>query len=156
MKKIKKISLIVAIIVALIIIDQVIKTIIPREPLNIIEGTLKLTYTENTGGAFGIGGDSLIAIILANVIVLGIAIRFLIVQFDKIDKPTKVMICLIIAGGASNFIDRLIKGYVVDYIDINEIFPYPIFNLADICIVIGWVGLVILTIKATAKSVKKK
>ena len=44
---------------------------------------------------------------------------------------------MVISGGVSNLIDRLVRGNVVDYIDINEIISYPVFNIADICIVIG-------------------
>lgn len=44
---------------------------------------------------------------------------------------------MIISGGISNLIDRIFKGYVVDYIDISQLFNYPIFNIADISIVIG-------------------
>ena len=49
------------------------------------------------------------------------------------------MLCtsLIIAGGTGNLIDRAMYGFVVDYIDINELFSYPMFNFADCCVVIG-------------------
>lgn len=49
---------------------------------------------------------------------------------------------MIISGGLSNLIDRLSRGYVVDYIDINQIFNYPVFNIADICVVIGVILLI--------------
>ena len=49
---------------------------------------------------------------------------------------------MILGGGISNLIDRLFRGYVIDYIDINNIFKYPIFNLADIFIVIGVITIV--------------
>lgn len=44
---------------------------------------------------------------------------------------------MVISGGISNLIDRVFRGYVVDYIDINEIISYPIFNIADISVFIG-------------------
>lgn len=44
---------------------------------------------------------------------------------------------MILGGGISNLLDRVFRGYVVDYIDINYLIKYPIFNLADILIVIG-------------------
>ena len=52
---------------------------------------------------------------------------------------------MILGGGISNLIDRLFRGFVIDYLDINYLFKYPIFNLADICIVIG-VFLIIMSL----------
>ena len=57
----------------------------------------------------------------------------------------KTAYSLILAGGITNLIDRLFRGFVVDYIDINELFYYPVFNLADICIIVG-ILVVIVTI----------
>ena len=51
---------------------------------------------------------------------------------------------LILAGGISNFIDRVFRGYVVDYIDITPIFNFPVFNLEDAVIIIGWIMFVVL------------
>lgn len=58
---------------------------------------------------------------------------------------------MIISGGLSNLIDRLSRGYVVDYIDINQIFNYPVFNIADICVVIGVILLIGYIIVQTIK-----
>ena len=52
----------------------------------------------------------------------------------------------IIGGGLANLVDRLFRGYVIDYIDINNLFTYPIFNIADICIVIGVIMIICLLI----------
>ena len=49
---------------------------------------------------------------------------------------------MVISGGLSNLIDRIFRGHVVDYIDINQIFNYPVFNIADICVVIGAILLI--------------
>lgn len=115
-----------------------------------------MTYVQNTGAAFSLGQGNGIQFIIINAIVLGIMIRFLILQFEKMDSVTKVMLCLILAGGISNLLDRLIRGFVVDYIDIRQLFSFPIFNIADIYVVIGWVMLVALTIRYTIKEVKNK
>lgn len=49
----------------------------------------------------------------------------------------KACISLIVAGGAGNLYDRLTRGFVVDFIDINALFSYPMFNLADCFVVVG-------------------
>ena len=78
MERAKKIIIIVLLILILIVADQIAKSIVPRDGMEIISGALKLTYTENTGGAFGIANDNIMVIIITNIIVIGIVIRFLI------------------------------------------------------------------------------
>ena len=72
------------------------------------------------------------------------------------DKTTKIMLSLVLAGGISTLIDRLARGFIVDYIDINPMFQFPIFNIADIYIVFGWIILVIHTIKYTRKQIRRQ
>ena len=54
----------------------------------------------------------------------------------------RVFLSFILAGGISNVIDRLIHGYVIEWIKISKL---PVFNIADILIVIGWLSLAIVT-----------
>ena len=120
----------------------------------LIDGFLSLTYYENTGGAFGVGQGDTIGFALISIIVIAIIIRFMVLQKDRIDKKTMIALELIIAGGVSNLIDRLFRGFVVDYIDINQLMSFPIFNLADLCISIGWIILVISIIRFWFKEVR--
>ena len=53
-----------------------------------------------------------------------------------------VIFTLIISGGASNLIDRIARGYVVDYVELNYILPGIVFNLADVFIVLGVILLI--------------
>ena len=97
---------------------------------------MKFTYVENTGGAFGIGSNSLIAFILTNIIVIGIIIMLLIKKRDELSLTSIISASMIVAGGMGNLIDRIFRGHVIDYIDISPLFNYPVFNFADMCIVI--------------------
>ena len=63
---------------------------------------------------------------------------------------------LILAGGTSNFLDRIFRGYVIDYIDINELISFPMFNLADICIVIGVLFILIINLIKMGEEAKWK
>ena len=129
-------------IIGLIILDQLLKINTPKD-MQLIDGILKLTYVENTGGAFGILSSNTITLIIANIIVIIAVTRYMIVQKDKMNNISKTAGVLIIAGGISNLIDRIIRGYVVDYIDITQIIKFPIFNLADVMLTIGWIFFII-------------
>ena len=59
---------------------------------------------------------------------------------------------LVLAGGIGNLIDRIFRGYVIDYFDITQLFNYPVFNFADICIVLGVVILFVTILINTVKS----
>lgn len=141
MKLIKKYVYIFPII-GLIILDQLLKIFIPKD-MNVIDGILKFTYVENTGGAFGIFSSSTFTIILFNIIVLVMIARFMVIQQERMTKLSKIGVILVLSGGFSNLIDRIIRGYVVDFIDITQVIKFPIFNFADIMLTIGWICLII-------------
>lgn len=137
----KKDILIIVITVLIILIDQLAKFFIIKNLYNnskvIINGVLNFTYVENTGGAYGIGNNNIIFYILINVIVIGLLAKFILSKKEEVNKFVLISMSLIMAGGIGNLIDRIYRGYVIDYIDINPLFKYPIFNFADICIVLG-------------------
>ena len=145
MKHIKKFIPIIGIIL-FIIVDQISKVFLATD-IMLIDGVLKLSNVQNTGGAFGIFNTSVLTVILMNVILLGMIIRFLILKKDYMGKGVYFSLLFIVAGGVSNLIDRIFRGYVVDFIDLTQIINFPVFNLADIVLVIGWVWLVIAVAK---------
>ncbi|MEG1621591.1 MAG: signal peptidase II, partial [Oscillospiraceae bacterium] len=63
---------------------------------------------------------------------------------------------LIIGGGIGNLIDRVLYGYVVDFIDIGPLFSFPVFNFADSCIVVGTALFVIYLMFFDDKTKKKE
>ena len=143
----KKLLIILFIIFIIIFIDQIIKLVILNKMYNssivIFKGVLNLTYVENTGGAYGIGSNNTIMLIIANIIIIGLLISFILSKKYEKNIKTSIAIALAISGGIGNLIDRIFRGYVIDYIDIGQLIKYPVFNLADICIVIGCVAVVI-------------
>ena len=122
----------------------------------VLNGILNLTYVENTGGAFGIGNDSTIMFILVTFIVMAIIIKFILSKKDQISTSILIALGLILSGGIGNLIDRIFRGFVVDYIDFNPLIKYPIFNLADICVVIGCLIIGIFIIGAMIKDKKER
>lgn len=149
MKKYKEIYLFSFFNIFLILFDQIIKWVIENN-MNLHDsfvalGFLRITYLQNYGAAFSIlSGQKMILIIITLLI-----ISFLIVFFVK--KQIKdllyiVSIVMVTSGGIGNLIDRIFRGYVVDYFDVT-IWPFDdfaIFNFAD-CLVV--VGIIIFAIK---------
>jgi signal peptidase II len=127
--------------IILITIDQIFKyyILINKEnlPNNIINGVLNFTYCENRGIAFGIGQGGAKIFALMTLLMIIVALIYIAFKFNKLKGLTVFGIALVISGGIGNLIDRLFRGYVIDYIDFSEIVDFPIFNFADICIVVG-------------------
>lgn len=153
----KKVIKIIITIFILLVLDQVAKLymLMEKPQIELFHGFLSLSYVENTGSAFGIASGNLLTVMVSNLIILAIIVKFMINQFDRMDKLTKIILCIVLAGGISNLIDRIAHGFVVDYIKI-DLFSFPVFNLADIYIVVGWIMLVFLTAKYTFKMQKTK
>lgn len=135
------------IIAAFVAIDQIIKLLViehlePIGSLTLIDGFIQLNYAENTGAAFGSfsGKTSLLSVFTLVVIIAGIV--YLMVKKRKIDVEY-ICITLILSGGIGNLVDRVFRGYVVDYIEFLFV-DFAIFNFADIlvtcsCFVLaGW------------------
>lgn len=156
MKEKKNLWIVLLIVIILILVDQITKLLFQNNSTVLIHGILNSTPVQNKGGAFGIGQNSTITFIVTNVIVLGIMIRFMVLQEHQMDKKTKFALSLVLAGGFSNLLDRIIRGYVVDFLDISPIFPFPKFNLADIYITIGWVCLAAFFAAVTWKEIKAR
>ena len=122
-----------------------------EESLVLIAEWLKLTYTENTGIAFGLSLGSPMILIVSTTLIL--AALFLYVVFSKNRNPVfMITFGLIFGGGIGNSIDRVLSGRVVDFIHVDLYQGYlfgswislwPVFNIADSAITIGACVLVI-------------
>lgn len=131
---------------AIILLDQLSKLLIIDKSINLIPNILSFTYTQNTGVAFGLIDNNLIFVILFNIVILGIIIKFLKENNENIGFVVLVSLILILSGGVGNLIDRLLRGYVVDFIKL-EFINFPIFNLADISVTVGVFILVVVIVK---------
>ncbi|MCL2859828.1 MAG: signal peptidase II [Oscillospiraceae bacterium] len=148
LNKIKEIKLNKSIVISIIgivlfiIVDQLTKFLFAKNMI-IIPNVLRFSIVTNTGGAFSFfSGDNVMVIIL-NFILIAMVARFIFMYKDRVRKLMGVALVLVIAGGTSNLIDRVFKGYVMDFIDFNPLVKFPVFNLADITLIIGWVIFVI-------------
>lgn len=106
---------------------------------------IHLTYIQNTGAAFGILEGARIAFVAFNVLLMVAAVFLWKKPFMR---RYKLSASLILAGALGNCIDRLFRGYVVDFIDLTY---WPVFNIADIAVVCGTLLLAIMILTAKEK-----
>ena len=105
-----------------------------------------ITYVKNTGAAFSILKDQRIPLLIVTVIILFILYKN--INKEKMGKIEVLSYGLIIGGVLGNFFDRLMYGYVIDFLDFYIFgYDYPVFNLADSFIVIGITILIIYFIR---------
>lgn len=157
MNKIKKEYKILIFIFILILIDQISKFIaFKNNDFIVINGVLKFKIFNDVSGCYAVNTNSTIMYILTNLIVAIIAFQFITSQNQFVDKKIKVFLSLIIAGGISNCIDRVFRGYVLEFIDFTDFLNFPILNLADIFILIGWIAMAAIFASFTAKELKNR
>lgn len=153
MKK-SNIILVVILVSVLLGIDLLFKYLVSTylTIVNIIDNFFSLTYVLNDGAAFSLFASRTYLLILIALICLFFIIYELKNNLD--DRMLSIGYSLALAGLLGNFLDRLIDGYIIDYLSFKILgYNYPIFNFADILIV---VGIVIVIIKEILKERGKK
>ncbi len=142
MRKILPISFI-ALILDIISKQLILHFFKTSESLSIIKHFFSLTLAKNTGVAFSMLEGKVPMIILITLIII-----FLLLTSLKKNCKNKIEVIgysLVIGGALGNLLDRIIYGYVIDFLDFNIFgFDFPIFNLADSFIVIG-IFLILIT-----------
>ena len=108
----------------------------------IIEGWLDLTYVQNTGVAFGLFRGFPQVFTVTSLVIVAAACWWYVVQYPQPERWFAPCLGLIIGGALGNVIDRLRFGYVVDFIKTFD-GRFPVFNVADACVVVG-IGIVAL------------
>jgi len=139
----KEYYIMIATILLLVIIDQltkqyIVSTMYLGESITVINNFFLISSHRNTGGAWGILTGQMVVFyfITFNAFVL---FYFLIKEVDfKNKKVYSVAVTLLIAGAIGNFVDRVLFQEVVDFLDFYIFgYDFPIFNVADMCLVIG-------------------
>lgn len=141
MKKSKRMFWLIVILV--LIVDRITKELapgIPAEGIEIIPGIVGLRYAENRGAAFSMlsGVPRLLGVLSLTVIVSG----YIWLRKKKFTAFPLVGLALMAGGAAGNMFDRLLRGYVPDMIETRFI-TFPVFNVADSCLVVGCILLII-------------
>lgn len=124
------------------IIDQVVKIIlsnkmIVNQTFIVIRNFFSITLVHNTGAAFSIFENSRILLMLIGILAL-IGLILYIKKLEAIDDIDIFTYSLLVGGIVGNLIDRIVYGYVIDYLSFKfGEFYFPIFNFADVCIVVA-------------------
>lgn len=139
----------IAVLLIMVFIDQLTKNIavvkLKDQPAySLIDGVLEFNYLENKGAAFGMLQNQKIFFVFIAVLFIA-AIVFILIKAPNENKYIKlhILLSLICAGAIGNMIDRLRLDYVVDFIYFSLI-NFPIFNVADICVTVSTILLIIL------------
>ena len=140
---------IILIAVISVILDQIVKyliiskcTLYKKNP--VIDGFFNITYVQNRGAAWGILNNNIILLVVITVLALGLICSFIFKESD-IKKLDIVLYGMLLGGIIGNFIDRIFRGYVIDFLDFIIFgYDFPAFNIADMLIVIS-VGIMIIT-----------
>ena len=128
---------------AVIALDRVTKLLapgLPAEGITLISGVIGLRYAENRGIAFSLlsGYPRLLGVVSLMLIAAG----YLWLRKKQFGSFPLAGLALMAGGAAGNMIDRLISGYVPDMIETLFV-RFPIFNIADSCLTVGCVMLII-------------
>lgn len=151
-KHLKKLYIILAIVIFLIVcIDQLSKILVIHFEEMTLTKAIILKPTEIQNNLYD--ETSRGVTILTNVVIVGIILGIIKSDNQFVTKKTKILLSFAFAGGVSNIIDRLCRGNVVEFIHIGN---FPAFNIADICILIGWISFVAIFASFSAKEFTKK
>lgn len=148
-KRIIWISLDILLAAALTALDQFTKKLavsklMGREPFVILKGIFELDYLENKGSAFGMFQNQKVFLLCVSAVFLILmAYLWMRMPAEKKYLPMYIAVAGIVAGGLGNMIDRFRLGYVIDFFSFVLI-HFPVFNVADICIVLSTILMAVL------------
>ncbi|MFA6849154.1 MAG: signal peptidase II [Selenomonadaceae bacterium] len=136
----------VLVCISIVILDQIVKFYIQSMMLvgmsiPVVTDVFHITYILNPGAAFGILENQRMFFILIGTAILCAAIYF----YSYIKKENifiRYGVSMLLGGAVGNLIDRIRIGYVIDFFDFRI---WPIFNIADIAIVVG-VGCIVYSV----------
>lgn len=146
---------IIVVFILTLFLDQISKNIVQAflkigEGLVVIKNFFNITYINNYGAAWSLLNNKSTLLIIMSIIFAIIIYRF-IYLFEQ-NKRNNIAFGLLLGGIIGNLIDRWLFGYVRDFLDFKIFsYHYPVFNIADIAVVVGALLLIIAIIKGEDK-----
>lgn len=139
---------------AVSVVDQLSKLYIKgtfgiTDHMTLIPGLIDIVYVENSGAAFSmLDGHTWLLGLVSAIFCVAITVYML---KQKPKQPIQIIAAGLLLGGAlGNGIDRIFRGFVVDFIELT-FFKFPVFNFADIAITVGAALIVIQVLIAEKK-----
>ena len=131
-----------SIIVVTLVLDQLVKWLVRSqmilgESIPLVQNVFHLTYIENPGAAFGLFKDKTVFFVIFTLVIIGVMVYLYLHQTNR-KTWFAYSLALVIGGAAGNLIDRMVKGTVTDMFDFRI---WPVFNIADMAVVIGLIYL---------------
>ena len=111
----------------------VMRSMVPGQSIPLIQDVFHLTCVLNPGAAFGILSNQRMFLLITGAVLIAATVYFY-PLLKKSDACLRSGALMILSGAVANLIDRAQTGYVVDFFDFRI---WPVFNIADIAIVIG-------------------
>lgn len=139
--------------IIIIILDQwskkwAINNLMGENSIKIVKDFFSLTYVENYGAAFGILQNQKLFFIIITVVAVGGILIYSYFNYNHMSILMKLSLALVLGGAIGNFIDRFKMGYVVDFLSFKIVgYNFPVFNIADISIVIGTFIMMFIVLK---------
>lgn len=145
--------------VLIVILDQISKLLVVQhigvyDSIPVIPGLFEFVYVKNTGAAFSIMNHMTWLLGLISVVFCVLVVVYVLKKKPQ-SKWYLLSLTLLFGGALGNGIDRIFRGYVVDFIKTSFI-DFPVFNVADIAITTGAVMLIIYVMKSDGKNEVKK
>lgn len=148
-------------ILSIFLADQLTKLIIKKNMIvyqskEVIKGFFNITYIHNKGAIFGFLAHSQnpyisLFLMLASLGALALIVYYFI-KIPSEEKNLKISFSLILGGAVGNLFDRVVQGYVIDFLDFHiRKFHWPAFNLADASITIGALFLIFILLTGKPK-----
>lgn len=146
-----------AVIAGLVGFDQwskawVLSKLPAGEAVTVLPDLLQFRYVRNTGAAFSLlsGRTAFLTVVTALILVFAVVLLFAGRVRGKADR---IAVLLLVAGGLGNLIDRVVRHFVVDFIEV--LFTnFAVFNFADICVTTGAVLLILSTLWAFVRDLR--
>ena len=130
--------------------------VVPNKGIEIVKNFFYITNVNNTGGAWGMlsGNVPLLAVISALVVIV---LLYFLKSEKSLNKLSITYYGMLFAGIIGNLIDRLFNGYVTDFLNFYILgYDYPVFNIADIFIVLGMILMVIDVLRGEVYAYNKR
>lgn len=141
MKK-KNSKMMILIMVICVLLDQITKYIVTvnmalADTIQIVKNFFRITYVQNTGAAWSFMAGNRIFFILITFMIL-VALLYMLIKKENLSKKEGILFGILIGGILGNMIDRILYGYVIDFLDFNfGGYDFPVFNVADTLIVLS-------------------